>query len=180
VVLESSTYFSGEDSELLRKATKRYRGKKCLEIGIGYGSNLVELANNYEELVGTDVQYTRGFEILKEGKLDLVVTDRATCFKNDVFDLVIANPPYLPSQEIKDRSVDGGTFGFEVPRLFLQEAQRVVARTGVILVVLSSETSHALFEKFCEENQLAMKEIASKRLFFESLTVYELRKSCKM
>jgi methylase of polypeptide subunit release factors len=171
-----STYLSGEDSLLLRKALKKYRGKKCVEIGIGYGSNLLDLSNYFEEIVGTDIIRTDGFKIGKDQRFDLFLCDRTTCFRDHVFEFVIANPPYLPSSRIEDESVDGGRDGFEVPRLFLEEALRVLTPNGTILVILSSETSFILFKQFCEENQLLMKQVESKTLFFETLTAYELQK----
>jgi release factor glutamine methyltransferase len=172
------TYVSSDDSELLRKALKSYTGKMCVEIGIGYGSNLIELTNHFEEIVGTDIRLTDGFDRLKGTAADLLVADRLTCFKDQTFDLVIMNPPYLPSDDIMDSTVDGGNSGFHIPMQFLQEAIRVLQPFGAILILLSTETSSICFKRFCEVNHLVAKEIISKSVFFETLTVYEVRKRC--
>jgi release factor glutamine methyltransferase len=171
------TYLSSDDSQLLRQVAKMYRGTRCAEIGIGYASNLVELSGHFEEIIGTDIRLTDGFEILKNKGFSLVVSDRTTCFKDEIFDLVITNPPYLPSEGITDPTVDGGTGGFEIPSSFLREALRVLRPAGAILIVISSETSTLQFKRFCAENNLRVKEIVEKSLFFETLTAYELRKT---
>jgi methylase of polypeptide subunit release factors len=170
------TYLSSDDSELLRKASKSYRGNRCVEMGIGYGSNLIELADHFGDTVGTDISLTEGFKRSKRSEANLFVADRATCFKDGTFDLVIMNPPYLPSGEIVDNTVDGGIAGFHVPMQFLKEALRVLQPLGAILILLSSETSFTYFRRFCEDNHLIVKQIMSKSVFFETLTVYEIRK----
>jgi release factor glutamine methyltransferase len=172
----TSSYISGEDSELLRKVAKRYKGQKCLEIGIGSGSNLMELSENFDWTVGTDIDYTDGFNRVKKRASGIFHADRATCFRDQVFDLVIMNPPYLPSDTIEDRAVDGGKEGFEIPTQFLKEAVRVISPLGVILIVLSSFSPFSRLMGFCEQEEMTVKEIESKSLFFEKLCVYEIRK----
>jgi release factor glutamine methyltransferase len=161
----------------MRKAVKPYSGNSCIEIGIGYGSILLDLQARFQEVAGTDIALTEGFKVLQGARIDLVITDRASCFRETSFDLVIMNPPYLRSVSIVDSSIDGGKDGFEVPNLFLQDALRVLRPKGAILILLSSETSKSDFETFCVENNLVIRKVLSKSLFFETLIVYELRKS---
>lgn len=173
----STTYLSREDSELLRQALQSYSGNCCLEIGFGYGSNLLSLQRRFALIIGTDVQRTDGIERLRESGMDAVLADGATCFRPWSFDLVIINPPYLPSEEILDKTVDGGRGGFEVARHLLGHALSVLRSEGKILVVLSSETSKDDFDLFCKIQGLSTRLVSSKRLFFETLSVYELRRT---
>lgn len=173
----ATTYLSHEDSELLRQASRSYRGIRCIEIGIGYGSNLVEMKGKYDMLVGTDVSKTEAFERDDMEGINLIRTDIASCVRSGTFDLVLMNPPYLPSSSIEDSTVDGGKHdGFEIPERFLVDALRIIKPNGRILLVISSETSVKRFERFCEENQLVFRAILRKHLFFEDLLVYELQK----
>lgn len=126
--------------------------------------------------MGTEIQVTDGFNRLKQNDISILLADGASCFKDESFDLVLFNPPYLPSEQIIDFAVDGGKGGFEVATHFLTQAQQVLRPKGRILIVLSSETSQTDFLLFCEENRLTAKQVFSKNLFFETLTVYELQK----
>lgn len=174
------TYLSSDDSELLRKAVESFRGNSCMEMGIGYGSIVQGLKNQFQNVAGTDITLTEGFRRLKGRGIDLLITDRASCFRGGSFDLVVMNPPYLPSETIVDRTVDGGIGGFEVAKGFLQDALRVVRPGGTMLVVLSSESSKFAFERFCIEYRLVTKQVLSKSLFFETLTVFEIHSGDKV
>ena len=105
---------------------------------------------------------------------EFIIADRATCFRNSVFDVVAFNPPYVPSETIVDKAVDGGPNGVEVPLEFLRSALEVVKKSGKILILLSSDDSMPMFQAFCLENHLSFKKIARRKLFFESLTIFEI------
>ncbi len=170
------TYLSREDSELLRKALASVSGKDFLEIGIGYGSNLRSVLGNFDLVVGTDIKRTEAFATACSSKAELLVADRATCFRPSVFDVVAMNPPYLSSGKIEDQTTDAGEGGFEIPRLFLDEALRVAKPGGRVFVLLSSETNLRLLEEYCRQGSVKCSTLLEKHLFFESLFIFELRK----
>lgn len=167
----NQTYVSDEDSELLRKVSKGFAGLRCLEIGIGYGSNISEMRNRFSEAVGTDVRKTDGFAARG---VELVVSDSGTCFRKGLFDLVLLNPPYVPSEEIVDPTVDGGQDGLEIAERFLKESADLIAPHGRILIVLSSLNPLKRFQEFCKSLSLQSELAASQELFFESIYVFEL------
>ena len=172
-----ATYVSSDDSELLRKSLIGYSGENCLEIGLGYGANLLELSRNFEISVGTDVRKTDGFARLRgKERVSAILSDTASCFRSESFDLVVLNPPYLPCERIEDVAIDGGKNGFEVTARFLEEAERVLRPRGKILLLFSSEESLDEFLTFCKDRNLVYSRIMSKSLFFEELTVFEIRK----
>ena len=170
-----TTYVSAEDSILLRQVLSECSGDRFLEIGIGYGSNLKSVAGRFNEIVGTDIEITEGMRSTVRGRFDIVVADRASSFRESCFDLVAINPPYLPSREIEDTAVDGGLQGFQVPKMFLDDAVRVMKPSGKILLVLSSETALDLFVDYCKENALNIQRVFQKRVFFETLFVFVMR-----
>jgi release factor glutamine methyltransferase len=177
MTVEQSAYVSREDSELLRQALSVSSGEFLLEIGLGYGSNLESAIGNFKTLVGTDIRRDGVYPELARSNLDIIIAETATCFRTAVFDTVAMNPPYLPSEMIDDLATDGGRGGFEVPQMFLDEALRVLKSDGRALIVLSSETNLRLFEEYCMKNSISFKKILQRKLFFETLFVFELRKT---
>ncbi len=170
------SYLSSDDSALLRQAIGGYRGRSCLEIGFGSGSNLPRLCDSFDEVAATDI--LRSTHASKRpGCVDLVYCDRAACFRDSSFDFVVFNPPYLPSDGVVDPTVDGGKRGIEVPIMFMEEAIRVLRPSGAILFLLSSEGDISDFLGYCERGGLRVKQVMERGLFFETLYVYEARKA---
>jgi release factor glutamine methyltransferase len=169
--VKDKPYIASEDSALLRSAVKGRSGSTCLEIGAGNGGNLVELSGSFELAVGTDIVRPDMRDWGRAGA-DYVLADRAECFGDRIFDLVVFNPPYLPSDRITDLAVDGGNEG-EVPLGFLREGLRVVKDTGKILLLLRDEEPINLFDIECRRRGFTLTKVASRHLFYESLSVYE-------
>jgi release factor glutamine methyltransferase len=161
---------------LLREALVNCNGERCLEIGCGNCFNLVALAARYDLVVGTDL-----IDLDKASSgIGVVIADRSSCFRDSAFDLVVFNPPYLPSASIEDPAVDGGEGGMDIPILFLQEALRVLKNEGRIIMLLSSLCDLSRFKQFCEGRNLSIKTIKEKKIFYEMLYVYEIRKAIEV
>ena len=173
--MESDHYIYSEDSSLLGSAmdTLSY-GDSFLEIGYGGGGNLKHLVHKFNLVVGTDLN-RNGLKSRNEG-IDFVIADRASCFRANSFDAIAFNPPYLPSAEIIDRTIDGGVDGIEVPLEFLSSALQVIKPKGKILMLISDLGAKEKFENYCKANHLKFLEFAKRRLFFETLFVYEICK----
>jgi len=166
-------YLASEDSLLLRRVLERFSGEACLEIGSGNGGNLPELVKRFSFVVGTDIVPPE----MRSGACELVLADRASCFRDSTFDLVAFNPPYLPSEEVADVAVDGGKDGVDAAVAFLEEAVRVVKATGTIVILLSSHNPRRRIEFICREHGLSMTLEESERLFYENLAVYAIRRA---
>lgn len=167
-------YVSSQDTELLRRSVKDYAGGSALEIGFGNGSVAEELTKRFKLVAGTELVLQEEPLITLGGSWHRIIADRATCFRSSIFDLVVFNPPYLPSDSIGDITVDGGRGGVEVPLLFLDEALRVVKQEGKVLLVVSSETDIARIEDYCRAMSLQFRIVAERDIFYESLYVYEI------
>jgi len=172
--LNDRSYLYSDDSQLMGLALSQLvGGGSFLEIGVGNGGNQKLVKDKFDLVVGTDIVK------LKEAKLEnpfaeMIMADKASCFRSSVFDVIAFNPPYVPSETIVDPKVDGGPNGVEIPLEFLKSALEVIKKTGKILILLSSEDQMPLFRKFCKEHFLISKKIVEKKLFFETLTVFEL------
>lgn len=173
-------YLPGEDTFLLADIIDRYPAKNSLEIGVGRGVITSYLAKMSDYVVGVDIsvyaiketgRVLAELELLQ--KVDLLMADAATSLTPESFDLVVFNPPYLPSEETTDRSVDGGRGGILVPVQWFTASLVVVKKAGRVLMVLSTasklEEAISIFSKKC-----SVKIVARRRLFFEELVVLEI------
>ena len=170
--MRTEPYISSEDSRLLRDALKDYSGDSCLEIGAGNGGSLIELRKRFGVVVGTDILLPGMGDWRSEG-VNFVLADRASCMRPSMFDLVAFNPPYLKA-EVNDTAVDGGE-DLQVSLGFLQEALRVVKKSGMILFLLNGEADIRAFASLCRKSGFTLERVASRRLFFEELSVYFAR-----
>jgi release factor glutamine methyltransferase len=172
--LSDERYLYSDDSRLMGFALSQLvGGESFLEIGVGNGGNQILVKDKFDLVVGTDIVNLK--DVKRENPFaELIMADRASCFQESVFDVVAFNPPYVPSETIVDKKVDGGPNGVEVPLDFLKSALEVVKKSGKILILLSSEDRIPLFQEFCQEHLLVSKKIAERKLFFETLTVFEL------
>ncbi|HUI00193.1 MAG TPA: hypothetical protein VLX56_01025 [Nitrososphaerales archaeon] len=169
-------YLPAEDTRLLGEALRGYTGERCLEIGFGSGALLEGVAPRFDLAVGTDVIGLRDASQASSGSAGLVLADRAACFREGVFDLVFFNPPYVPSGEVEDRAVDGGPTGTEVPLAFVEEGARVMKRDGTMVALLSEEGDLGRFVSECARLGLDAKRVSQRRLFYETLVVFEVRR----
>jgi release factor glutamine methyltransferase len=171
----TNVYLPSEDTSTLARTLRSYSGRRCLEIGFGSGAVLQSLVPRFEMVVGTDILSLEQ-AVAAKGDAEVVLADRATCFRGGSFDLVAFNPPYLPSETIVDRTVDGGKGGLEVPFAFLEEALRVLKQDGAVVLLLSDEADLDEFRRRCEGKGLRVEEKGRTGLFFENLFVFEVRR----
>lgn len=149
------------DSETLVDAALRRRPKtlapRVLDLGTGPGSLLAALLVEYPEAVGTGVDYHAGAVALaRENMAALGLSARATIREGDwsrglegPFDLVVANPPYIPEAErdglatdIRDYEDPGALFagpdGLSAYRAILDDAPRILAPGGLLIFELGT------------------------------------------
>lgn len=172
--MSREAYLSSDDSALLRNALRSHSGESCLEIGAGNCGGLIELSERFQLAVGTDIR--RPSDSMR-GSAEFFLADAASCFRGGCFDLVAFNPPYLPSSDIVDSAVDGGDNGVAVAAHFLSDAMRVVRGTGRIVFVLSDASPLGPIRSTCEEEGFCLRLIETRRLFYESLSVYEVSRA---
>jgi release factor glutamine methyltransferase len=178
-----SLYSPSDDTFLLINSLPNYSSENVLEIGIGSGAILLNLIQKNKYVLGTDVNHLILRNTLKDIKkkycgqgLNIVCCESASAFRDEIFDLVIFNPPYLPSNEIRDITVDGGRTGLEVTKSWFKESARCLKSTGVIIFIYSSVSDINILISYIENLRFKTKVLSSKRLFFERLYVLEARK----
>ena len=136
-------YRPSNDTFLLAECAQNFGGESALEIarGTGYISNL--LKEKFRSVVATDIDHDAIREVDKS--ILLVCCDSASAIANIMFDLILINHPYLPSQGIHDLAVDGGKDGIAVTLKMLEDAIRLLRHNGTILLVTSSLANYDAF-----------------------------------
>jgi release factor glutamine methyltransferase len=141
----AQVYPPAEDTRLLLEAVQKElrQGERVLEVGTGSGYIAAALARD-ADVVATDINPHAVAAARSEG----VTTIRADLLAGirGPFDLVIFNPPYLPTRKEEriddwlEYALDGGRTGREVIGRFAKDVNRVLAPAGRILIIVSSLT----------------------------------------
>ncbi len=152
---ESTVYAPAEDTHLVLHGLAVKRGARALEVGTGRGDIALELARRGARVEATDVNpaavAVASARAQAEGlPVRFSLGDLfGPC--EGVFDLVVFNPPYLPTapgDRVKgplDAAFDGGPDGLAVTRRFLAALPARLAQGGRALTVVSSLSPWALF-----------------------------------
>jgi len=175
-------YEPREDSELLAKYVKKFAFGNVLDIGTGSAIQAITAAKkkDVKNVIAADIQkevIEHNKKKIKNKKIRFIQSDLFSNIKNK-FNTIIFNPPYLPEDaQLKDLTVDGGKKGYEVLERFLYHVNDYLKEDGIILIVFSSLTKKDKVNGFIEKNLLEYKELNKKKIFFEELYVYLLKKS---
>jgi release factor glutamine methyltransferase len=166
---EADTYL------LLKTADREIKPQdRVLEIGTGTG-HIGSHLTGYASLVVTDIN-PHACLAAKEKGLTVIRTDMfdGICGR---FDLVIFNPPYLPTQDDEriadwlEYALDGGPAGRSTITKFIRDVRRVLAPGGRVLLLLSSLTGVGEVAELFREQSFATDVVARRKIFDEWLLV---------
>lgn len=92
------------------------------------------------------------------------------------FDVILANPPFCDGRawDVADRAWRAGAQYKDITPMFDQVRTRL-APDGVMYLILSSHTDLEFVESVIQGAGLEARIISERRVFFETLTIYELR-----
>ena len=180
--MDKSIYEPREDSYLILKHIPEFakEAEDALDMGTGSGI-LAEAAAIYaKKVLAADINEAAvdSFDyIVKDEKIKNIEVVKSDLFenidKNRKFDLIIFNPPYLPTdEELKDIAVDGGKEGYEVIERFLVKAKEYLKPKGKILLLFSSLSKKEVLDGILKIEGYRFREIDSLKLAFERLYVY--------
>ncbi|HWQ63345.1 MAG TPA: HemK2/MTQ2 family protein methyltransferase [Methanospirillum sp.] len=163
-------YQPAEDSFLLLKTAKSEvrSSDRVLEIGVGSGYVSTGLLSSCRLLVATD-KNPHAASIAHNAGVQVVRADLAAGLCGP-FDLILFNPPYLPtapSERIDDwleLALDGGPTGRDVIIRFLQEVPSLLSSEGRVLLLISSLTGPEEVEDLVRENRLVSTTVAEERV----------------
>ncbi len=160
--------------EKLPNLLKENPNLKFLEIGTGSGIHLEtarRLGMKKENIFSSDIDKR---SVLHCNALGF------NCIHSDLFEkikgkynLIIFNPPYLPSSKYdKGKDTTGGKKGNEIILRFLKQAKDFLEEDEKIFLITSSLAEDVNFKELGYE----AKEIGCEKLFFERLCIWELKK----
>lgn len=163
------------DSFLLIDSIKNYLGDSALEIGTGSGIVSEFLLRYFRNVVATDIDFKSLLycKTNTNSKITLICCD-ATIAISGKFDLIVSNPPYLPNDPFYDRTIHGGITGIEETIHFIESGLTNLKKNGYMILIVSSLSDILKIDKFICKKKLNKKIINKKKLFFETLYVYEL------
>ena len=173
-------YLPSEDTFLLIKCLESAKLEgKVLEIGVGSGEVIRTILVKTEFCAGCDTDLETLKQIRSElpDEIELVCCDSGKCFMPNFYDIIMFNPPYLPSKEIIDHTIDGGRVGNDVILEFLEVSLRLIKSTGSIFFVTSSLADVRSLIDFVEKRGFVCDEIAKEHYMFEVISVFRCRKS---
>lgn len=177
-------YEPAEDSYLLKRFVDKHAFGSVLDMGTGSGIQAMAAAKQKKvrSVLAVDVntEAVKHCKKLKHHKLKCAWSNLFSNVKGR-FDTIIFNPPYLPEQKrerkVTSRIVAGGKQGYELLEKFLSKASKHLTSIGSILIVFSSLTKKPNVDEAVERYGFTFTQLASQRISFEELYVYEIKKS---
>jgi len=149
---------------------------EILELGVGSGCLILSLLKLYNnaKAYGVDISQL-ALETAKKNAKNLQVDDRINFVESDLFsqinqkfDLIISNPPYIPTKELKNLdldvaydpiiALDGGVDGLDFYRKIAKEAKDYLKKDGKIIVEIGFEQHLEVKDIFGESGFLCIKE----------------------
>lgn len=178
-----TVYQPAEDSRLLAETAVDANlgaGDRVLDVGTGSGYVAARLREaTPARVVGSDISPAACRQAHEAG-VRTVRADLLGPFRSGVFDLVVCNPPYLPTppeQEWGDpmeRALSGGPDGRAVVDRLLPALPRVLAPGGRALVLVSSLTDPDAVRETAADAGLDSRIAVAESHPFERLLVLEL------
>jgi release factor glutamine methyltransferase len=191
--IETSVYQPAEDSALLARAavTDVDATDHVLDVGTGSGWVAASVARETgADVVAADLnpaacrQARERAVAVGEGKspeFEVVTADLVSAFAAGAFDVVLFNPPYLPTDpdnewdDWMELALSGGESGRAVIDPFLDTVGRVLSPDGVVLLLVSSLAGYEAVLDRARARGFSAERAVEESYPFETLTVVRLR-----
>jgi release factor glutamine methyltransferase len=177
-------YEPAEDSFLLEDCIlkENLSGFRCLDMGTGSGIlSSAMIKAGAKEVIAVDVNYKAllacgKLNFKNKNKMRFIESDLFDKLKGEVFDFITFNPPYLPSEDIKWKDLDGGKKGREITDKFLTQFVGHLSPNGICLLLISSLNNEEEVVSEIEKKGLFVEVLSRKKLFFEELIILRITK----
>lgn len=183
IEVNETVYDPSEDSFLLANQMVDCLGKSFLDMGCGSGIQSLAAAQKGalsitlvdQNKVALDNARSNIQRYFPKVSIDLIQSNLFEKVGKKEFDVICFNPPYVPTEGSPDIRLDGGLKGRDFLDLFLEQAPNYLNPNGVILFLQTSiNDEEETIKKYQKDFDLI--KIKSQNLFFESLSVWEMRK----
>jgi release factor glutamine methyltransferase len=193
--LHDQVYIPSEDTFQLLEALDITKKDRVLEIGTGCGIIALICAKKGASVVCSDInpfavectaknyeknqKSIKGFFEIRLGDLFSVIDS------NEKFDLIIFNPPYLPTKKEDklggsgwfDVATDGGIDGLKITKEFVKGVRKYLKKNARAYFILSSLSNKAKFDNFLNKNKINFEVINCINYDDENLYVYKILKN---
>lgn len=178
-------YQPAEDSSLLTRTVAEEVTDDVLVLDVGTGSGFVaEYVRDQTraEVVGTDLNPLACVQARDRG-VPTVMGDLVSPFRDETFDAVCFNPPYLPSapegvwDDWMEKAVTGGEDGRAVIERFLDDVGRVLHPSGAVYLLISTLTGPDEVREQAESAGFDSVLLAEESHSFEKLLVLRLTRN---
>lgn len=193
IELVPEVYEPAEDTFLLIDSIKLSQGDSVYEIGSGSGLIALFCASFGANVVCCDINpfavelikknYLINQSLLK-GYFDVRIGDLFSVLdSNDSFDIIIFNPPYLPTTKKElvggsgwfDKAVNGGLDGLDVIERFINQVSGFLKKNGRAYFIFSNLSNREKLENLIKKNNFNFEIVNSLRFNDEILYVYLLK-----
>jgi release factor glutamine methyltransferase len=182
--VETEVYQPAEDSRLLAEAviadTEDHPADLALEVGTGSGYVADRVTDRTgARALGSDVN-PHACRQARERGVEAVRADLLAPFESNVFDVVLFNPPYLPTDPDDERddwmevALSGGEDGRAVVEPFVSSVGRVLAPDGVVYLLVSSLAGVDEVVEMAAREDFSAVALRDESFPFETLTVLKL------
>lgn len=177
-------YYPAEDSFLLAENLIVRENDRVLDIGTGCGLQAIMAAEISKHVIATDInpyaiENAKYNAHLNNVEIETRLGDLFEPIK-EKFDLIIFNPPYLPSESNSDsfeeKAWNGGPEGRSILDRFLEQFCNYLNPDGRIQLVQSSLTNIDQTLNKLKALNFNTDVIAQKKFFFEKLVVINAQK----
>lgn len=181
--IDTDVYGPAEDSALLATAVDEDLETAALVLDVGTGSGYVgqRLADaTGARVIGSDINPLACRRARGNG-VEPVLGDLTSPFRDNSFDTIVFNPPYLPAvedlelDEWFEAAVTGGESGRAVINRYLADVGRVLAPNGRAYLLISSLTGTDEVTDRASDHGLETEVIASVEYPGEELLVLRLQ-----
>ncbi|WP_254837695.1 HemK2/MTQ2 family protein methyltransferase [Natronomonas marina] len=177
-----TVYEPAEDSRLLADvAVEEVDGDdSVLEVGVGSGYVAARITEETgARVLGSDIN-PDACAAAREAGVETVRANLLDPFVDGSFDVVVCNPPYLPTPPEREwddpleHALSGGEDGRRVVRPFLRDVGRVLAPGGRAYLLVSTLTDLEAVSELAAAAGLSTRELADESFPFERLVVLEI------
>jgi len=151
--------------EQILKFTKNKNYLKILDIGVGSGCILLSILKERKNFYGTGIDISRKqLDISKKNAKKLLLEGRVKFFKSGVdkfangkYDLIVSNPPYIKSCDLKylesdvikfepKLALDGGLDGLSVIRKVIKKSSELIKKNGKFILEIGFDQKNKVIK----------------------------------
>ena len=178
-----TVYFPSEDSYFLVENIKIPKNSFVIDMGCGSGiQSLNVLMQGASKVTCIDLN-EEALEITKNnckqagfaGKISTLKSNLFENYSGEKADVIIFNPPYVVSDEIKYLDLDGGKKGRETLNRFLEQFPKHLKKEGVCFFLQTDLNGYEETGKILKSLGFKHKIVAKRKSFFEELAVFRAK-----